>query len=176
MNYHNTVIVGDFNTDWRKICNKTTRLKSVTDSYGLTCINTEPTHFHSNGSSQIDLFFTSNVQFMNNVHQVSSPVFSNHDIVFSSIEISRSRCADTRAYRDYNNVNMQCLLSAINLVDWSQFDSIDDPDIAVDLFNSIISDLHETFVPIRYSKPRKNPWFNRDISNAIIDRNLAYKL
>lgn len=176
LNYTDVVILGDFNTDWSKPSYKTDRLRSVTDCFGLKCVNTEPTHFFTSGCSQIDLVFTSDIQFVSNLHQVSAPAFSKHDIIFASLNISRIECNSVYMFRDYNSVDIPSLVDAIDSVNWDVFRSITDTDVAIDLFNTILSDLHDVFVPLRRCNPKRNPWFTPEIQKAMIERDIAYRL
>lgn len=114
--YINTVILGDFNTNWNKSCRKTLNFKNSVDSFGFSCVNSIPTHFYPGGCSQIDLILSSSTEFILNTQQVSAPAFSNHDIIFSALNIPRKINVNQRIYRDYNNIDVQALADAVNSV------------------------------------------------------------
>uniref|UniRef100_T1DE06 Putative outcast ele5 orf1-h 1e-40-j 4 n=1 Tax=Psorophora albipes TaxID=869069 RepID=T1DE06_9DIPT len=119
---------------------------------------------------------TNNPNFVLNFNQVSAPGFSKHDIIYSSINICRSHNESVRTYRDFKNVNLPGLLDAFNAFDWNLLYSITDSDIALNLFNNRLLDLYNQFVLIREVKPKNNPWFNAQISHAIMERDIAYRV
>lgn len=69
--YTKIILIGDFNTNLKKSCIRTNRFCSVMDSFGIFCINNEPTHFYSGGCSLIDLLLTNDENFVLNFNQVS---------------------------------------------------------------------------------------------------------
>lgn len=175
--YRNTVVVGDFNTDLIKNDTRSNNLKNAIESSGFECINSEPTHFCSGASSLIDLMITNNPDFLYNFNQVSGPGFSKHDIIFASINISKSgQENEVRTYRDYFNVDNISLSAAVSSIDWNMLYSMTDPDMAVNFFNNRLLELYESFIPLRICKPKKNPWFNNDILRSMIERDVAYSL
>lgn len=90
LKYKNIVLIGDFNMNVKKDSPIVNRFCSVFDHFGFTCVGNEPTHYYSGGSSQIDLMFTNDPEFILNFNQVSGPGFSAHDIIFSSLNVARS--------------------------------------------------------------------------------------
>lgn len=99
LQYRNDLFLGDFNTNWNKTDSKTERFKSCLDNYGLKCLNSMNTRFHHNGSSLLDLVLINNPEFVLNLNQVSAHAFSKHDVLFCSINISKSIEETTRTYR-----------------------------------------------------------------------------
>lgn len=176
LTYSNTILIGDFNTNLNKSCSRTNKFRSVLDNYGLSCVNNAPTHFYSGGCSLIDLLLTNDADFIKNFNQVSAPVFSQHDIIFSSINIMRSRKNSVKPFRDYNRIDLPRLHDTLRDTDWSLLYSITDSDVALDFFNSCITEMYEHFVPLRVPRAKHNaPWFNDTILNAIIIRDIAYR-
>lgn len=175
LDYENIVLTGDFNTNLNQNCPRTIRFGDVLDNFGFNCINNESTHFYQGGSSLIDLLLTNNSNFVFNFNQVAAPGFSQHDIIFASLAINRVQTDQHRTFRDYNRMNYSLLQNSLEHFDWSLLYSISDSDLALDYFNNYIIELYENCVPLRVtsSKP-KAPWFNDDILNAMIVRNIAY--
>lgn len=93
--YENIFIVGDFNTDLRSSCSLATRLKFVLRSYCLTSTSEEPTFYHNDGCSQLDLLLTNNSDRILRFGQVSFPALSQHDLIFASIDFDISRPTST---------------------------------------------------------------------------------
>lgn len=177
LKYRHIVLLGDFNINVKLNNSMVNRFRNVFDHFGFSCVGSEPTHFHSGGSSQIDLIFTNDSDFILNFNQVSGPGFSAHDIIFSSLNVARSSLSNTISYRDYNCINMESLNNALSTIDWSILYSISDSNIALDYFNSIILTLFNDFVPIRSRRSSKcNKWFNNEICRAMVERDLAYRI
>lgn len=176
LQYQNVLLLGDFNTNFNTTDSRSERFKSCLDFYGLKCMNTMNTHFFSGGSSLIDLFLTNNPEFVENLNQVSAPGFSKHDILFSSIKISRTDDESIRTFRDYRNLNVSSLMAAFDRINWNLIFSITDADLAVNFLNEHLLNLFNNFVPVRVSKPLKNPWFSDEIARTILERNIAYRI
>lgn len=176
MNYQNILLLGDFNTNLNRTDSKSERFKNCLDFYGLKCINSINTHFYAGGSSLIDLCLTNNPGFVENLNQVSAPGFSKHDILFSSIKISRSETETISSFRDYRNLNLSSLQDSFARINWDHLYSITDSDMAVNFLNGHLSYLFNSFVPIKIKRNKRNPWFTSDISHAILERNIAYRL
>lgn len=68
------------------------------------------------------------------------------------------------------------LQRVVESIDWTLLYSITDVDVALDFFNMRLLQVLDYSVPVRVSKPKQNPWFNNGISNAIMERNIAYQL
>lgn len=151
-------------------------MRSVVENLGFTCIGSEPTHCSSDSSSLIDLLLVNDSDFILNFNQVAAPGFSYHDIIFSSLNILRTRPDSVALIRDYSRIDKTALHNALNNTDWSIFYAINDSDIALNILNQFILETYETFVPIRMRKFKNcNPWFNNSISLAMVERDLAYR-
>lgn len=176
LNYTSTILTGDFNTDLLKFCPKTTRFKNTIESFGLECLNEVPTHFHSDGSSLIDLLLANSKELIVKFNQVSAAGFSKHDIIFASLNFSRSNSnSGHRCYRDYSRIDYPQLQSALESIDWDQLYTINNSDLALDFFNLHIFELYEAFVPERICRPKRDAvWFNNEIRFAMVERDLAY--
>lgn len=176
LQYQKCVLIGDFNTDLMKHDNRSNRFRSVIDNLGFSCIGSEPTHCSSESSSLIDLLLTSDTDFIVNFNQVAAPGFSYHDIIFSSLNIRRTEPKSVSYFRDYSRLDRASLENTLNCTDWSLFYAINDSDLALNILNQYVSQLYDTFIPLRRHKPKRcNPWFNNAISLAMIERDIAYR-
>lgn len=177
LSYSNVILLGDFNTDMSKTSGRASRFCSILENFGFNLVNNEPTHFYAGGSSLIDLLITNNTDFVLNFNQVAAPGFSQHDIIFSSLNVSRGNLDPPKSFRDYNRIDFLLLQNTLIDFDWSQLYSITDSDLALDFFNLHIVNFFENFVPLRSMRSNPNAmWFNDDILNAMIARNIAYRI
>lgn len=143
----------------------------------MQSLGVEPTFFFNEGCSQLDLILTNSISRVLLFNQVDVPAFSNHDLLFASLDFNSSVESNVIQYRDYNNINANDLRNAFNLCDWTYFYSQNDSDILARFLSTTISDLHDQYVPYKIitSKYNVNPWFNNNIAKAIVDRDLAYR-
>ena len=100
-----------------KFDNKSNRLRSVVENLGFTCIGSEPTHCSSDSSSLIDLLLVNDSDFILNFNQVAAPGFSYHDIIFSSLNILRTRPDSVALIRDYSRIDKTALHNVLNNTD-----------------------------------------------------------
>lgn len=135
LHYQNVVLVGDFNIDMNVINARTSRFQSVMDNFDMHLINREPTHFHPGGCSLIDLFITNIPDFVVKFNQVAAAGFSKHDMIFASLNISRSNVTSYRTFRNYAQIDYASLNDALYSIDWDHLYSITDSDTALDFFN-----------------------------------------
>lgn len=175
--YDTVLLIGDFNTDLSSRSNKRACFEAVLQSFAMTSIGEEPTFFHNNGCSQLDLFITSCNQKVLRFNQVSFPALSQHDLLFSSLDFDATPIPKIKIYRDYVNFNAPALEVAIQLVPWDNMHSIDDPDELLRFFNDHLKRIHDHYIPLRTSCGRRqnNTWFDYDIRKAILERDLAYR-
>lgn len=176
--YEGIYLLGDFNTNLQNSnVPKTIRLQEVFSTHGLVSIGNEPTFFHTNGSSQLDLFVCNDPSHILRFNQVDVPVLSNHDMIFASLDIETAQLKNSFQYRNYDRVNLDALRVSLETVNWENLYRIHDVDLQMEMFNSIICDLHDQLVPLQtINKNRKsNPWFNNDIARSIVVRDLSFR-
>lgn len=135
LSYSNVILIGDFNTDLIKTSVRTSRFCNILENFGFNFVNNEPTHFYSGGSSLIDLLITNDTDFVLNFNQVAAPGFSQHDIIFSTLNICRKNLDHPKMFRDYNRIDHFLLQNSLTNFDWSQLYSISDSDLALEFFN-----------------------------------------
>lgn len=177
--YESIYLLGDFNTNLQNAnALKTRRLQEILTTHGMESIGNEPTFFHMNGASQLDLLLCNDSSHILRFNQIDIPVLSNHDMIFASLNIETTQLnSNSFQIRNYDRVNATELSNSLDAIDWDSFYSITDPDMLVDIFNSIICDLHDQHVPIRTisKKSNPNPWFTNGIARAIVDRDMSFK-
>lgn len=175
--YDNIILVGDFNTDLKKEAARTKRLVEVFDTFCLTSMGTEPTHFFTSGCTLLDLFLVCNRDKMLSFSQIDVPGLSNHDMLFGSYDIAITRNEQpTSSFRDYNRVNANLLAESINAIPWAHFEELRDPDDCLAFLNQHLHQVRDKCFPLRTvsGTRRHNPWFNDEIRKSMIERDLAY--
>ena len=120
------LITGDFNirsTNWWKndlSASEGTQVDSLTTSYGLSQIISDPTHILPNSSSCIDLIFTNqpNLVTESGVHPSLHPK-CHHQIVFANLNL---KVEYPPLYEfliwDYKNADIPSINRAIDIFDW----------------------------------------------------------
>lgn len=174
VNCSSSYFIGDFNTDLSKNSCRPRRFNEMLDTLSYKCINSEPTYFHRTGCSLLDLLITDTPDTVVKHDQISMPGISNHDLIFCSLRYSFNRHDNVVYYRDYVNFDSSALSDDFNRIDWNAFFSMETPDEKLEFLNFHLLYLHDQHIPLRRKKQNKTPWFNNDISRAIINRNLAY--
>lgn len=119
--YEYSLFLGDFNTNLLEPSRKTTRLSSVLSTFNMSCLGNQPTFYHMNGSSQLDLMFFSDESKVLRFNQVDAPVFSKHDLIFASFDFDVDHNISPYSFRDYNSINVDGLLEHFNNLDWLNF-------------------------------------------------------
>lgn len=175
--YNNVLLIGDFNTDLSKPSRKRVQFESMLESFGMSSVGEEPTFFHRDGCSQLDLLITSCRDKVLRFNQVGFPGLSQHDLIFGSLDFDASLTSRVDTYRDYINFNSRVLRDAILSVPWSAFYATRDPNELVSFFNTHVKQIHDECIPIRTSKNQKssNLWFTSEIRKLMLERDLAYQ-
>ena len=120
------LITGDFNarsTNWWKndlSTSEGTQINSLTTSYGLSQIISDPTHILPNSSSCIDLIFTNqpNLVTVSGVHPSLHPK-CHHQIVFAkpNLKVDYPPLYE-RLIWDYKDADIPSINRAIDIFDW----------------------------------------------------------
>lgn len=84
--YSDIILTGDFNVNLLDMSNnvRNNRFLNVFNPVNISVVNTEPTYFHSTGSSMLDLFLTNNPNEVTLVNQIDSGLATHHDILILS--------------------------------------------------------------------------------------------
>lgn len=175
ISYSGSFFIGDFNTDLLKSSGRPRKFGEMLEALSFKCINSEPTFFHRSGASLLDLLITDAPNTVVKQDQISMPGISNHDLIFCSLRYSSNRHDDIVYYRDYVNFDSRMLFDAFHAIDWNLFFCMDNPHEMLEFLNFHLLELHDQCIPLRRKKESKNPWFNSDVSRALVERNLAYQ-
>ncbi|XP_053692551.1 uncharacterized protein LOC128741001 [Sabethes cyaneus] len=175
--YEHIFIVEDFNTDMLRSSARRVTFESILSNFSLTSVGEEPTFFHNEGSSQLDLFITSNNDKVIRFNQVSFPGLSQHDLIFASTDFNVTQSTHGNTYRDYVNFDSQSLENAILSIAWNYFYENENPDECLEFFNRHIKAVHDCCIPLRTRARRwkSNAWFNGNVRRCLLERDLAYK-
>lgn len=177
--YDHIYLMGDFNTNIiNTLSEKVKRFCATLQCLSLSSLGRIPTHFHRTGASLIDMIITNDTGSVLRFNQIEVPFLSNHDLLFASLDFDLLPNNNTRTFRDYSRINSSKVIELYNRIEWNEFYSIDNPDYLVPFFNNHIENIFDSCVPLKtvHNHPRSNPWFNQDISKAMIDRDLAYRV
>lgn len=171
--------MGDFNTNiLNPRCDKSKKFVSFMENFSFSSLGTIPTHFHRTGSSQIDLMITNKRESVLRFNQVDVPCMSNHDLLFASLDVDvLLSSADPVSYRDYSRFNPSTAISIFNQISWDEFYQSNNPEILLHFFNEHVKTMFDTTIPVKTNVINRkcNPWFNAEVSRAIVDRDLAFR-
>lgn len=176
--YNDIFLVGDFNTNLlNHSLPKSAQLISTLSIHNMYSLGSEPTFFHRNGSSQLDLMLSNSRERVLKFNQIDVPCFSNHDLIFASLDIDMVHVPNKIKFRDYRSMDVHGLTHDFNSLNWSNYYRSNDPNALLNFFNCCLVDLHDKYVPVRSVVPDNNHnlWFNNTIGKLIADRDLAYK-
>lgn len=159
--------MGDFNIN---ILSKNTPenifLDNLTKTFNLTQLINEPTRITLNTSTLIDLIFTNNDEITYKSDVIDLPQFSDHHLVYCSVNIPIVRNTPRYIYRrDIKNINLNRFeLDACN-TDWNQILTLNNLNDKVEVFNNLIIKLFDMHAPIQRIKISKNrcPWITANI-------------
>jgi hypothetical protein len=174
-------ILGDFNAhyNFKETLTSNTDVGVILYNF-LECNNLsqlieEPTRISLHGETILDLIVTDSPGFFISSGTLSPPANCDHNIVFANLHVlTRKTKAYKRSVRNYNNVDVAGLNTALNVVNWdSAFNGHNETidciyDKWINLFNSIV----DVYIPIKHVtiRPKDKPWMNGSIRTAIRKR------
>ena len=177
--FNNFVLIGDFNVNLLSPCNALChKLLSVTNSFSLSQVVTEPTRI-SNSSTLIDLIFLSSPSQLSSCRTVpplaSSDHLGLHLSVTADANTHRTRLSRRKLWK-YDQADFDLAAEMINNTDWDSLLS--------DNIHSSWKNWHTRFMEIMHScipqvtaKPKKSlPWLNKRILQTISKRNACFRL
>ncbi|XP_075155481.1 uncharacterized protein LOC142228843 [Haematobia irritans] len=173
LSYSDIIIAGDFNSDL--LVEKT--MIDEFNSLGLYSVNDNfPTHF-SRRSTLLDLFLINSPNKFLLYDQLSTALFSKHDVIFLDYDFHLQNCEKTFKYRDFRKVDLRALLAEASGISWDVVYDLYTVDSKVEYLEHNIEYLFNRHVPLRTKtrKPMSQPWMNNDILQLMIRRDSAYR-
>ena len=173
-----TVLLGDFNINWRKPSTPRNILQSSLYSCGLERIPLQPTHHDGAEPSTIDYICVSDLKSVVVYEQQHIPHISKHDVLFAAIALEAPKNVPQpitcRSCRHFNAENFQRDLASINWQRVLDFTSADDK---VEFLSSNILRLYDTHdAPYHAFTPKKKPlpWLNSAVKSLINAHNKVW--
>ena len=125
----------------------------------ITC----PTrHRHGQRSSLLDLVLTTNNISASSFTHLPPLGRSDHDVITFSLEIAFSSKSTKVKRRNFKNADYVLINDIISSIDWLHELSDLDVDCQVDVFNSFLTNVIETFIPINeVSLTSRSPWITQ---------------
>ena len=179
--FSNFTLLGDFNVDMLSHhSNLCKHITNILNSFSLTLVVKEPTHFSSVGSSSlIDLVIMSAPQFLHEC--VTVPPLANSDHLSISLQVKSNiqthvgvnkRVIWRYAHADFNR--------ACELIDMLDMDSIIDSNSVEKSWSNwkrTFMYIMEDCVPKAQFPNRRNlPWLTKEIVRTIKERNYYYRI
>ena len=179
------LITGDFNvrsTNWRKndlSTSEGTHVDSLTTSYGLSQIISDPTHILPNSSSCIDLIFTNqpNLVTESGVHPSLHPK-CHHQIAFAKLNLKvEYPPLYERLICDYKNADIPSINRAIDIFDWDNSFEGKNVHEQVHFFNKTILNIFHNYIPNKtiLCNDKDPPRFNNEIRNILTIKNKIFE-
>ena len=177
------LITGDFNvrsSNWWKndlSMSEVTQVDSLTTSYSLSQIISDPTHILPNSSSCIDLIFTNqpNLVTVSGVHPSLHPK-CHHQIVFAKLNLKVDYPPlYERLIWDYKNADIPSINRAIDIFDWGNSFKGKNVHEQVHFFNKTILNIFHNYIPNKtiLCNDKDPPWFNNEI-RKILTKKMRY--
>ena len=177
------LITGDFNvrsSNWWKndfSTSEGTQVDSLTTSYGLSQMISDPTHILPSSSSCIDLIFTnqSNLVTESGVYPSLHPK-CHHQIVFAKFSLKEKYPPlYERLIWEYKNADTASINRAIDIFDWGNSFKGKNVHEQVHFFNKTILNIFHNYIPNKtiLCNDKDPPWFNNEI-RKILTKKMRY--
>lgn len=176
--YNQIIIMGDFNID---LYTQAESVRNLCFRAQLDIVhNIIPTHFnlHSQHTSLIDYFLTSDSRLVVRKGQFQFPgLHSNHSAIFLSYAIKKKIYKNYVTIRDYRRLDVANCFHDIELSDFSRIYSTSDPESQVNVLSNITKWLYNKHVPLRRICIQRSEHWTKSLGiiNALELRNLAFK-
>ena len=175
------LITGDFNvrsSNWWKndlSMSEVTQVDSLTTSYSLSQVISDPTHILPNSSSCIDLIFTNqpNLVTEDGVYPSLHPK-CHHQIVFAKLNLNvEYPPLYERLIWDDKNADIPSFNRAIEVFDWGNSVKVKIVHKQVQFFNKTILNIFYNYIPNKtiLCNDKDPPWFNNEIRKIRIKKN-----
>ena len=178
--FDNFVLIGDFNVNLLVPSNPLSqKLLSVTSSFSLTQVVSEPTRISNSLSTLNDLIFLSSPSQLSSCHTVPPLANADHLGLHLSLTVSTFQCnhpAPKRKLWRYSQADFKKASELISSTDWDS--------LITDNIHSSWTNWHGKFmeimcccIPQVVAKSKKTlPWLNKQIIQIILKRNACYRV
>ena len=180
------LILGDFNAKSNSWCEddhdslEGTKIETVTSSFGLTQLISDPTHILPSSSSCIDLIFTNQPNLVNKSGVYSAlHINCHHQITFAEIDFRLffPPPYDRRIWH-YNRCDIEGIRRSIDILDWERLFSNKNVNQQVVTFNSTLMNILSNFIPneVITINDKDPPWISNFIKQKISQKNELFKI
>lgn len=180
--YTHNIIMGDFNTciinDNEPYKARASKLLNLIYSVNLSLLPTGPTHHLASSDTHLDLMFTSRPNVISCYGQLLASAFSHHDLLYASYKSKPPKYRPpTMFMRHFCRINISKLRDDAQRINWSNFDTLNNIDDMVSLFNREVLELYDRHAPIRPTKIKRAPaaWITDDVRAAMRRRDSSYR-
>ena len=170
-------IAGDFNLDFTT--NVSSKFLNILNSYGLTQIINEPTHFTETSSSLLDLFIVNNASDVT-LSGVGDPFLGGniryHCPVYCILKFPKPKYKTFQRFIwKYNEGDYNLLNNKFANFDWTSVEN-DDVNIYAEQLTDTILSISKTCIPnkIVTIRSKDTPWFNNNLRKLIRKRKRAH--
>ena len=174
-----TILLGDFNINYINQKSVNSNWNNITSSFSLEQLVNQPTRVTENTATIIDHIYTNS---SSNITEMSIPKVSISDhyaVCFTRKHTSKPLKRNKHtliSYRSQKHFDEKSFRESLEELPWSTIDVFDDPDDALDIFNSMFKQVLDSHAPLRTKRVKHEhqpDWFNEDIANAIKLRDAA---
>ena len=180
--YDKFLLTGDFNypnIDWTEKVN----VKDI-DKELINCIDdlflqqmvTEPTrNILGQKCNILDLIFTNDELFVNNIEHIAPLGSSDHDVLIISIDLPKVSIDPPKPRYNFKKTNFKGLKKHLSTIDWTKLDTLN-VDESWSFFTDILHTSFNLFVPKVKVKPNSKPfWLNKKCMKSIKKKYAAFK-
>jgi hypothetical protein len=175
--YDNYAIIGDLNfnvlNNDRRNCDYTCPLQNLCNDYNLKNIIKQPTFYHRNGNSLIDVLITNQCRKFLTSGVIDNDLSDGHSLIYG---ILRSKCPKLSPvdikYRSFKTFNEEAFLSDLRAVPFSVVCTFDDPGDSLWICSKLLTDIVNDHAPWKKKRIRnKQPaFFNSKLKKAIMNK------
>ena len=155
------------------------QVDSLTTSYSLSQIISDPTYILPNSSSCVDLIFTNQPNLVpeNGVYPSLHPK-CHHQIVFAKLNLNvEYPPLYERLIWDYKNADIPSINCAIDIFDWGNSFKSKNVHERVHFFNKIILNIFHNYILNKtiLCNDKDPPWFDNEIRKILTMKNEMFK-
>ena len=183
--FNNLVLLGDFNVDFGSSTGSLfTKLENTMSTFMLKQMVTEPTHFHSGGSSMIDLVFASKPTSIQTCTTMPPVGTSHHSSYHSSLLVTMnmrlnslfSRKPHTRRIWHYRDADFEMANDLLDNTPWASLLSSEDVNTSWINWKSSFLKIMSLCVPSKtISLKKRPPWLSKKLLVEMKKRNALYR-